>query len=147
MLQTAMGGPAATAPVEEVLDLATAPGLDADSAAQLEAAGFGTLEAIAEAGADALAEVPAVGTLDRAQAIYDWAKEQLDLGEKRRAAEIGSGLSLPKKSDSSMGDEDFMAALSRAFQESEAQRAGVAKPDEENPAAAGGEPAAESEEP
>jgi N utilization substance protein A len=133
MLQTAMGGPAA--PVEEVLDLATAPGLDTDSAAQLEAAGFGTLEAIAEAGADALAEVPAVGTLDRAQAIHDWAKEQLDLGEKRRAAEIGSGLSLPKKSDSSMGDEDFMAALSRAFQESEAQRAGVAKPDEDNPEA------------
>jgi N utilization substance protein A len=153
MLQTAMGGPAAAAVPE--LDLATAPGLDADSAAELEAAGFATLEAIAEAGADALAEVPAVGTLDRALAIYNWAKEQLEAGEKKRAEEIGSGLSLPKRAESgsSMGDEDFMAALSRAFQESEAQRASVAKPeDEDNPEAAGGEPAApaagsESEEP
>jgi N utilization substance protein A len=132
MLQTAMGGSAAASAVE-TLDLAEAPGMDAESASQLEAAGYGTLEAIAEAGPDALAEVASVGTLDRAQAIHDWAKERLEEGEKKRAEEIGAGLSLPRaESSSSMGDADFMAALSRAFQESEAQRASVAK-DDENP--------------
>jgi N utilization substance protein A len=146
MLQTAMSGLTAAAAVEE-LDLATAPGMDAESAAQLEAAGYGTLEAIAEAGPDALAEVASVGTLDRAQAIHDWAQERLAEGEKKRAEEIGVGLSLPSRaeSSSSMGDADFMAALSRAFQESEAQRASVAKDDEE-PENAAAEPGS-SEEP
>jgi N utilization substance protein A len=133
MLQTAIGGPV-TGPAVEELDLAQAPGMDAESAAQLEAAGYGTLEAIAEAGADALAEVPAVGTLDRAEAIVAWAQERLDEGEKKRAVEIGAGLSLPKpEAGRGMGDEDFMAALSRAFQESEAQRT---KGQEDEPAPA-----------
>jgi hypothetical protein len=133
MLQTAIGGPSASAPAVEEIDLAEAPGMDHESAAQLEGAGYGTLEAIVEAGPDALAEVSAVGTLDRAQAICDWAQERLDEGERKRAEEIGAGLSLPKAdSSSSMGDADFMAALSRAFQESEAQRASVAKPDEDS---------------
>ncbi|HZF12360.1 MAG TPA: transcription termination factor NusA [Thermoanaerobaculia bacterium] len=148
MLQTAMGGTAAAPAVEE-LDLAAAPGMDAEAAAQLEGAGYGSLEAIVEAGPDALAEVPAVGTLDRAQAIVDWAKTQIEEQEKKRAAEIGAGLALPKaESSSSMGDADFMAALSRAFQESEAQRASVAQSDAEQAAeesAAADEPARDEE--
>jgi transcription termination/antitermination protein NusA len=144
MLQTAIGGPSAAPEIEE-LDLSQAPGLDAESAAQLEGAGYGTLETIVEAGADALAEVPAIGTLDRAQAIVDWARERLDEEERQRAAEIGAGLSLPKaESATGTSDADFMAALSKAFQESEAQRASVAKPDGEEEA---GDAQAEATEP
>src|SRR5206468_12881324 len=73
-----------------------------------------------------IAEAADLG-LDRAQGLHDWARGEADEGERRRSAELTSGLALPKaQPTSSMGDDDFLAALSKAFQESEASRASAA---------------------
>src|SRR5947209_332444 len=122
MLSDALGGTAAAAAPEE-LDLTAAPDIDADAAARLAAAGYGTLDAILEADVDAVAEAADLG-LDRAQALHDWARGEADEAERQRSAELTSGMALPKaQPTSSMADDDFLAALSKAFQESEASRA------------------------
>jgi transcription termination/antitermination protein NusA len=123
MLSDAIGGAAEPAGEPEELDLTAAPDIDADAAARLVAAGYGSLEAILEADVDAIAEAADLG-LDRAQGLHDWARGEADEEERRRSAELTSGLAIPAaQPTSSMGDDDFLAALSKAFQESEASRA------------------------
>ncbi len=133
MLSDAIGGAAEPAGEPEELDLTAAPDIDADAAARLVAAGYGSLEAILEADVDAIAEAADLG-LDRAQGLHDWARGEADEEERRRSAELTSGLAIPAaQPTSSMGDDDFLAALSKAFQESEASRAreGGAETDED----------------
>jgi N utilization substance protein A len=138
MLSDALGGDAAP----EALDLTTAPEIDADAAARLIAAGYGTLEAILEVDVDGLAEAADLG-LDRAQGLQDWARELAAEQERRRTEELAAGMSFPKaQPTSSMADDDFLAALSKAFQESEASRA-TASAQLDGPSAAGAAPAAE----
>jgi N utilization substance protein A len=121
MLQNALGGGGTTA--APALDFTEAPGVDQALAEQLKAAGYGTVEALAEATPDALAEAVDLG-LDRAEEILGWARERTAERQQAAAADIAAGFSLPKaESSPSMADEDFMAALSKAFQESEAVRA------------------------
>jgi N utilization substance protein A len=129
MLQTAMSqSPGAAAPA--AFELTAAPGVDLELAAALAEAGFTSLEELVAADEAALAEVGGMGE-ERAAAIVAWAREQESERERLAAADIASGLTFSKpEATSSMGDEAFMAALSRAFQESEAQRASVAQPDE-----------------
>jgi N utilization substance protein A len=124
MLETAMTRPAAAAPAEE-MDVTAAPGIGADLAERLKEAGFGSLEALSEVEPGTLLDL-GFEDFDHAQAegLVNWAREQrekqlaeLDLGPFQPAAEAPA---------SSMGDEDFMAALSRAFAESEQQRASAA---------------------
>jgi N utilization substance protein A len=121
MLQTAMG-PAAGAGAE--VDLGQAPGVTAELREQLEAAGFGTPESLRERGREALLEVPGVDE-ELADALLAWSEEQAaQVAAQQSAGHADIGLTFRKpETSSSMGDEDFMAALSRAFQESEAQRA------------------------
>ena len=129
MLQTAIG-PAAPPPV----DLGEAPGVTPELRAALEAAGLGTAESLHERGLEgvALLELPGLDE-ELAEGLIAWAGEQVTLAAEAAAAaaeqsaaqgRAGIGVTFRKpETSSSMGDEDFMAALSRAFQESEAQRA------------------------
>jgi N utilization substance protein A len=137
MLQTAMAQmPAPRQAVVEV-DIASAPGLDAEMVAKLQEAGFGDLDALADAEPDTLL---AVGLEDfdqeRAELLIAWAKEQ----REQRVADLDIGpFRAPEAAPapSSMGDEDFMAALSRAFAESEQQRATTAQVQGEDEGTAG----------
>jgi transcription termination/antitermination protein NusA len=121
MLQTAIG-PTPAGPAEA--DLGTAPGMTEELRGQLDAAGLGTVDTLREGGRDALLAVEGVDEAT-ADALLAWADEQAEQAAAQQAAghtDIGRTFRPPEAS-SSMGDEDFMAALSRAFQESEAQRA------------------------
>jgi N utilization substance protein A len=125
MLQTALGPGAEAAPAP---DLGQAPGITPELLLALQAAGLGTLESLHERGRDALLEVPGFDE-ELADGLIAWAGEQTALSaaaaaEQSAAGHADIGLTFRKpQATSSMGDEDFMAALSRAFQESEAQRA------------------------
>jgi transcription termination/antitermination protein NusA len=123
MLQTAMSG--TPDEPEEEQDVTTAPGIAAEVAERLKEAGFESLESLSEVEPGTLLDLGIDG-FDHTQAegLVNWAREQrekqvaeLDLGRLQPAADARS---------SSMGDEDFMAALSRAFAESEQQRATAA---------------------
>ncbi len=120
MLQTAMEGAGAGEPSAEP-DVAAMPGIGARSAEKLKEAGFGTVDAILAASAAELTEIEGVGP-KTAEAVVAWAQEQA----AQRAEAIAGSFAQPEPARSSMGDEDFMAALSRAFQESEQQRTGLA---------------------
>ena len=125
MLQTAMS----QTPGPKQADVLAAPGLSAAAADRLQEAGFGDVEALAETEPEALLGLE-IEDFDHGQAesLIAWAQEQreqrmanLDIGPFRTpeaAAPAPAG----------MGDEDFMAALSRAFAESEQQRASTAQP-------------------
>jgi N utilization substance protein A len=124
MLQTAMSQTPAPRPVE--LDVTAAPGLHAEAAGQLREAGFGDVDTLAGTAAETLMAL-GVEELshEQAEGVIEWAKAQqaqrvadLDIGPFRTPEAAPAG--------ASMGDEDFMAALSRAFAESEQQRASAA---------------------
>jgi len=142
MLQTAIG-PA----VAPVADIGEAPGVTPELRATLEAAGLGTAESLHERGLEGvvLLELPGIDE-ELAAGLVAWAGEQVALAAAAAAEQSAAGRSdigvtfRKPEPTSSMGDEDFMAALSRAFQESEAQRAtrdaGVAAAEAEASAAA-----------
>ncbi|HYG63543.1 MAG TPA: helix-hairpin-helix domain-containing protein, partial [Thermoanaerobaculia bacterium] len=119
MLQTAMSGSTAAAVPAAAADISSAPGVTPALQERLEEAGLTTPAALTEGGREALLAIDGVSE-ETADGLLAWAQEQQD----RLAAEIGSTFRQPEAaSSSSMGDEDFMAALSRAFQESEQSRA------------------------
>ena len=138
MLGDALGGEAATAPAEEEpLDLTQIPGVGARTAELLEAAGFGTLEALAGAAVEELQQVEGIGP-KTAQSIQSWARERLSRTESEsegaaEAAAFPAALAAGG-AEPAMNDQDFLAALTRAFQESERQKA---TQDESEPAAGG----------
>ncbi|MDE2976508.1 MAG: helix-hairpin-helix domain-containing protein [Acidobacteriota bacterium] len=89
------------------LDLTEIDGVDEDLAAALEGAGFGELEALRSAGSEALRMVPGV---DEAVAvsIVDWAAAQ---------ASPEDAVAAPDSEGAAVDEEDFMAALTRVFEE------------------------------
>jgi N utilization substance protein A len=146
MLQTAIGGAAPAA--EEEADITAVSGVSPELAVRLQEAGLGAPEAILEASG---AELMAVEGVDEelADRIVAWAEDQA-ARQQAGAADIGQTFRAPQAS-SSMGDEDFMAALSRAFQESEQQRASTVQwpgeePESDEGAAAAEEPSSEEAE-
>jgi N utilization substance protein A len=143
MLHTAFGGPAAAAAA--AAEVTAVPGVTPEIAEGLRAAGLDTPESVLEAGVEELQTVDGVDE-PLATLLVAWA-EQLTAEQTARQeageADIGKTFRAPSKSSSSMGDDDIMAALSRAFQESETQRASVQWPGEEPGAA--GEPAESTE--
>ncbi|MEE2775251.1 MAG: transcription termination factor NusA [Acidobacteriota bacterium] len=108
MLSIDLGGDVAP------LDLSAVAGIDEETSARLNDAGYATADAIAEAEADALAAVEGVGP-EAAEALQSWAVAKQ--GEESAATDLG--LPAESSSDATMGDQDFMAALTKAFQESE----------------------------
>ncbi|HWM90620.1 MAG TPA: transcription termination factor NusA [Thermoanaerobaculia bacterium] len=117
MLQGALGGGDAAGP-----GVAAAPGVSEEIAARLDEAGYGDPEAINQAGLDALMAVEGIDE-ELAESLLDWAEAQVRESEERADADIGATFRAPKAKAAGMGDDDFMAALSKAFQESENQRA------------------------
>ncbi|HEX6200648.1 MAG TPA: transcription termination factor NusA, partial [Thermoanaerobaculia bacterium] len=134
MLQTAMAeteapGAAAAAAEAVEIDLTEAPGIGAKTAAALEEAGYGTLDTLLAASAEELEQVEGLGPKTAAK-LAEWAKEKAEaIGEElglapEEAAEAAAAGDLAEAAEeaSSLDDSDFMAALSRAFEESERQR-------------------------
>jgi N utilization substance protein A len=131
MLQTALAESdaerAAALPTE--LDLTEAPGIGAKTAAALAAAGYGTLEALLPATPEALRLVEGLGPKTAAK-LLEWAGEKaVELGyqpagevEGLFEGDFGAASAAREAASAPMDDQDFMAALSRAFQESERQR-------------------------
>jgi transcription termination/antitermination protein NusA len=103
-------GPAAETPV----DLTEVPGVGPALAEKLAAAGFGHLEAVESASEADLAAVDGVGAAI-AGAIKGWAEDKRAELDSQTPAE-GAELEAPARA--TMDDRDFMAALSKAFQES-----------------------------
>jgi N utilization substance protein A len=123
MLSGALAAETPTAlSMTEELDLATVPGVGVKSAVDLKAAGFGTLEALVAATPEDLQQVESVGP-KTAQAILNWANER---AEKARAAEAAGGeAGTVAEAAAPLQDDGFLAALSRAFKESEEQARAV----------------------
>jgi N utilization substance protein A len=127
MLQTAMAeseAPGAAAAAIEI-DLTEAPGIGAKTAAALEEAGYGALDTLLAASLEDLEQVEGLGPKTAAK-LAEWAKEKAEaigeeLGLAPEAAAVGD-LAEAAEEASSLDDSDFMAALSRAFEESERQR-------------------------
>ncbi len=90
------------------LDLTEIPGVNKNIAAALSGAGLGELEALENAGVEALTMVPGVDAA-LAAAILDWAAERSGSAEAGDAAAKGDS--------SAMDEDDFMAALTRVFEE------------------------------
>ncbi|MEO8502556.1 MAG: transcription termination factor NusA [Acidobacteriota bacterium] len=126
MLQTAVGQED-EAREEWIFDLTQAPGIGAKTAEKLSEAGLGTLEALLAATPEQLQEVEGVGK-KTAAAILDWARELDSQRGQGGDNEFGGQAAVT----SSMGDQDFLAALSKAFRESEAQKADAAAMAEED---------------
>jgi len=136
MLETAMAEEVDGAP-PQVFDLRSAPGVGARTAGTLEAAGFAELDSLLAASAEELEAVEGVGP-KTARAILSWAREIADAGTGAEAAEGGTPASEePAAADgpfgeaqrSTMGDKEFMDALSQALEEAE-----KSDPDEEGEA-------------
>ncbi len=121
MLQSALGGGAADSAADE-MSVASAPGVDDELVARLLEAGLADAEAIADATRATLLDVEGMSE-SLADNLQDWASARLREREEKAGEEIGALFRTSEKPTASMGDEDFMAALSRAFQESEQQRA------------------------
>ncbi|MCZ6508942.1 MAG: transcription termination factor NusA [Acidobacteria bacterium] len=126
MLQSAMSEEEAapSAPFR----LTDAPGVGAKLADKLTEEGFGTLEALSATKPEALEQVEGVGA-KTAQAIVAWA---IDFASQQAVAAVATGESSEsgESSDSGLGGEDFMAALSKAFQAAE-EDAGAGSGEEE----------------
>jgi N utilization substance protein A len=143
MLQTAMGESAAAMAPAQAQDVTAVSGVTPEIAAGLLEAGLDTVEALLDASRSTLLAVEGVDEA-LADRLGDWAQEQ-SAQREADAAEIGKAFRAPEAGGGGgMGDEDFMAALSRAFQESEQQRSSVQWPGEEEAEAL---PAAADEEP
>jgi len=128
MLDAATGPSAAQAAAEA--GISAIEGVTPELAERLEAAGLADPEAVLAGGQAALTEVEGVSP-ELADALLAWAEEQKAARAEAASAgraDIGQTFRRPEAT-SSMADEDFMAALSRAFQESEQQRASQAQRD------------------
>ncbi len=121
MLQGAFSqesGPAVS--LTDELDISTVPGVGSNTAIALNAAGFTTLQTLLDASSEDLQQVDGVGP-KTAQAILNWAQERAaKVGVE--AEEAGPEVAMPASmGGSTMNDQDFFAALSKALGESEQQ--------------------------
>ncbi len=130
MLQTAFGDMQASQEAAE-REVDAAPDMDGELAQALDDAGFGAIDDLAEADIDTLAAVPGM-TLERAKELQAWAVERAEERTSAAAAEFTAGFEEPATA-ATMADSDFMAALSKAFQESERQRSSTSLDDDPLP--------------
>ncbi len=124
MLQTALAGeeegPKPVRKPDIELTLSDIPGVGDKTAEAMQATGLGTLNALLEATSEDLREIEGIGP-KLAEGILEWALER---DAQRDHDGIGAEFQLAQEDDeapasNAMADDDFMAALSRAFQESE----------------------------
>ena len=124
LLQTELA--AATPPPDEEVDFSRFEGLPAETAQALRDSGLGTVRAIAEATAEDLQEIEGVDA-GRAEQLLAHAAEriaELSATPEAEAHEVVADLvaAAEQPSASTISDQDFLAALSKAFQESERQK-------------------------
>ncbi len=135
MLQDAMGGEDDTAkplPVDDQsIDWSTVPGVSETTAAALADAGYEAPADLEGASASDLQQVEGVGP-KTAESIIEWRSERHGGADTTTDSEAADNIASP-----SLGDDEFMAALSKALKESEQQReeteaaeAGAISPDE-----------------
>ena len=113
--------PQPSRPEDVEVDFAAVAGVDEATGQNLHAAGLGTLNALLEATAEDLEEIDGV-TPELAQALLEWARERDDERmASQEAIDLSADFALVEENTGSkpMDDKDFMAALSRAFEESE----------------------------
>jgi N utilization substance protein A len=108
------------APVE--LELETAPGIDAATAEGLRGAGLGELGALLGASVDELGDLGL--SQETAEGLLEWARGQQEPVEE--GEDLGDFAARAERvtATKTMGDADFMAALSRAFQDLDVTRGG-----------------------
>jgi len=104
-----------------IYDLTQAAGVDETLQARLREAGYGSPGAVLDAEADDLAAVEGIGA-ETALALREWAQGELQHAAEEAAGEgegpdFGELAARAEKGTKTMGDADFMAALSRAFQD------------------------------
>src|SRR6185295_12751010 len=93
MLQTAMS----QAESRDEIDVASAPGISSDLADQLQEAGFGSLDAIADGGAEALLSLGIEEMdADTAEQLVEWAKETLASREESAGRDINMAFRQPE---------------------------------------------------
>ena len=117
-----VGEDADEAPSE--LDLVGEAGIEPEAAEALRGAGYADLQSIADASAGELA---AHGLAEEdALRLIDWAQAEQSAAEAEEEAAFGDFAARAEKATASktMGDADFMAALSRAFQDLDVTRGG-----------------------
>ncbi len=122
MLQDALGGeepePAEALPDEDqAIDWSKVSGVSDEVAEALANAGFVALADLGDATADDLEQVEGVGA-ETADLILKWRAQQTGTAVEADAAEDEA----QEGAAASLGDDEFMAALSKALRESEQQR-------------------------
>jgi N utilization substance protein A len=105
----------------EVHDLTQAPGVDQALAERLQAAGYSTPDSLLDATVEELSGVEGVGA-ETARGLREWAQSEHDQAHLPAAGEehgpdFGELAARAEKGSRTMADADFMAALSRAFQD------------------------------
>ncbi len=128
MLQDALGGeePAAAATAlddDEPIDWSAVPGVTPKMAEALAAVGYETFADLDGATTEELLEAEGVGP-KTAQAILEWQAEKSGAAEAAapEAAAPEAAEAEEESAAQSLGDDEFMAALSKALKESEQQR-------------------------
>jgi len=150
MLQGALGAsetPPAISLTEEI-DLTTVPGVGVKTAGDLRSAGFTTIQSLLDASLEDLQQVEGVGP-KTGQAILNWAQEKSTraAATEEEAGAEGEAGETAVEAVASLQDDDFLAALSKAFKESEeaAREAEQLAAEAESEAPAEDTPAAETE--
>ncbi|MDX1996815.1 MAG: transcription termination factor NusA [Thermoanaerobaculia bacterium] len=127
MLQSAFGDSEGALETEEAgpIDWTTAPGIGDKGAANLTEAGFTSLAAVAEASEEDLVEKAGLSK-KAAAGLKAWVAEQIPVEPESTEPLFGEEFNIPQETGGKpMKDEDFMAALNRAFAESEQLRVSI----------------------
>jgi N utilization substance protein A len=122
LLQTELA--AATPPPDEEIDFSRFEGMPEETAQALRDSGLGTVRAVAEATAEELEEIEGVDAELAGQLLALAAERIAEMTVTPEAGDVVADLvaAAEQPSASTISDQDFLAALSKAFQESERQK-------------------------
>ena len=122
LLQTELA--AATPPPDEEIDFSRFEGMPEETAQALRDSGLGTVRAVAEATAEELEEIEGVDAELAGQLLALAAERVAEMSAPPEAGDVVADLvaAAEQPSSNTISDQDFLAALSKAFQESERQK-------------------------
>ncbi|MCZ7651023.1 MAG: transcription termination factor NusA [Thermoanaerobaculia bacterium] len=122
LLQTELA--ASAPPPDEEVDFSAFDGMPEETAQALRDSGLGTVRAVAEATAEDLEEIEGVDAELAGRLLAHAAERIAELDATPEAGDVVADLvaAAEQPSSSTISDQDFLAALSKAFQESERQK-------------------------